>query len=209
MIKKRFLTSALSLLLAASTLLLASCGDDPNSLDNYGGMIDTGEGSHEHSGDTSISNYGMHYDVPEGFTRSKSTLAEYVFSDGTAYLYFNYYDEAGLEEIGADPKTDVRSYAIYFCSLNDFDMSGFSYDEATDTAEIKTVFEFSGSTGSDVTNDPFADNEPVFDLPPEYFHFKILRGTYFLYIVTASCPAGDKEKYAPIFESFQASVKVD
>ena len=196
--KEKNSISLISLILALSSLFLFSCGEqDPD----YSGLVDTGET------DASISNYGVHYELPEGFRKVKETVSEYTFTDGTAYLYFNYYDEERLEEIGVDPAIDVRSYAVYFCSLNDFSMENFTYDEATNKAEIKTEFGFSGTVGGD-ESDPFNDPYDV-DLPPEYFHFQVRRGTDFLYVLTANCPLDMVEKYELIFEAWHNSVSVE
>ena len=71
----------------------------------------------------------------------------------------------------------------------------------------KTEFGFSGTVGGD-ESDPFGDSYEV-DLPPEYFHFQVRRGTYFLYVLTANCPLDVVEKYEPIFEAWHASVTID
>ena len=173
--KKRIFNSLVASALAASILLLSSCGEDDTKTP-YGDEIRSDEAE---------TAFGCHYYIPEGFSALKQTHSEFNYSDGVAYFYINPYNPEQLTEMEVDPDITVYAYTRLFMAWNDIPYSNYTYDEETDTAYVEYVSDFGAASEG---------------MAPEYFRWKIMRNTYYLYIVTVNCPVDVREKYQQLFD---------
>ncbi len=163
------------MILAFSTLLLISCGEDeltPNGIEMR---------------DDELNEYGCHYYIPEGFTSTKVTYSEFAYTDKTAHCYINPYNEEQLTEMEVDPDITVYNYTRLFMAWNGIPLNNYEYDEETDIAYVEYTSDFGAS---------------VEGLSPEYFKWKIMRNGYYLYVATVNCPVDKVEEYTPIFDEW-------
>lgn len=180
---KGFKIRLIALLLALSALFLTACGETPQEKER--------EDIHNREGNQL--NYGMNYIVPDGFEKTKVTYSEFVYTDGVAYLYFDYYTPEKIEEkeMGFDPAISVYDYTRMFMTWNGIPMNSYTYDEEKNIGRIK-----------------WATGETEFGAS-EYFEWQIMRTEYCLYVATANCPEGKETEYADVFKAWFDSLYVE
>ena len=171
----KILKSGIAFILALTMLLLVSCGETA-----------TPDGRPKR--DDELTAYGIHFFIPEGFTYSKTTIAEHYYTDGDATCYITQYDAEQLEEMEVDPDITVYNYTRMFMGWNNIPMNSYNYDEARNVGTVEIVSDFGAGAET--------------GLPAEYFRFQIMRNSTFLYVATASCPDGEQEAYKATFDEW-------
>ena len=173
------------ILVLASLLLLASCGDTVE-----------GEGNNH-------SEIGLSFYLSDDFEKASFQGYSHAFTNGEAEFLINAMSYEQLESSeGSDGNykepwpSDLYSYVRRFAIENNISLSNYTFDHDKQRGDIKYVYDYELEEGEDEAS----------RLESEYCHYVFLDNGEAIYFITYSCRVSFREKYEPLFNDWASKL---
>lgn len=133
--------------------------------------------------------YGLFYSIPSDLEVRNLSYGDITYVKDDIYFFFNTFDEVDLtEDMLISPDTTVIEYTEMYILFLLMDID-YEYDQATDSTEFEYVYSYDDGV-----------------TPDEYYRHMILRNETYIYQVTISCDAVNKDAYKDTFDRVMNSI---
>ena len=132
---------------------------------------------------------GLFYSIPSDLELRNLPYGDYTYVKDDIYFFFNTFDEVDLtEDMLISPDTTVIEYTEMYILFLLMDVD-YDYDKDTDSTEFDYVYSYDDGV-----------------TPDEYYRHMILRNETYIYQVTISCDAVNKDAYKDVFDRIMDSI---